>query len=128
LVFGVVHAFVPTPTQKLSSSTSWTTAKLHAAITLQEIQLRLDTYEVAVPKPLGVIFGENSEPYLGLVVDDISEGMNGGKAGLRAGDQLIAVNGKVILGTDFDAAMSRLTDDSTSVLDLVMYRGPVRQM
>merc|ERR1719162_982883 len=59
---------------------------------------RLDHYEVEVPKPMGVVFGENPDPYFGLVVDDVSEGMNGGIAGLRVGDQLLAVNEKVVAG------------------------------
>lgn len=102
---------------------------LQAGLTLEQIQLRIDCYEVSVPKPLGVIFGENPPPYQGLVVDDISEGMNGGKSGLRQGDQLVAVNGKVIIGFDFDSAMSKMTgDDAGPVLDLALYRGPVRQL
>ena len=55
--------------------------------------------------------------------------MNGGKAGIRQGDQLISVNGKVVLGSDFDSVMGKMTDDDVGpVLDLVFYRGPVRQM
>ena len=109
--------------------TASTTTRLHAGLTLEQIELRLDTYQVSVQKPMGVIFGENSDPYLGLVVDDISEGMNGGKAGIRQGDQLISVNGKVVLGSDFDSIMAKMTDDGVGpVLDLVFYRGPVRQM
>jgi hypothetical protein len=85
-------------------------------------------YGVTVQKPMGVIFGENREPYFGLVVDDIAEGLNGGKAGLRVGDQLLAVNGKVVVGKDFDSVMDLLAGSSSSQLDLILYRGPVSQL
>ena len=55
-------------------------------------------YSVSVQKPLGIIFGENPDPYFGLVVDDVSEGLNGGMAGLRVGDQLLAIDGEVVVG------------------------------
>jgi len=48
-----------------------------AAMSYDEMLQRVDHFEITVPKPMGVIFGENPEPYLGLVVDDVSEGMNG---------------------------------------------------
>jgi PDZ domain len=86
------------------------------------------SYKATVSRPMGVIFGENPEPYLGLVVDDVSEGMNGGRAGLRRGDQLLAVDGRVVLGRDFDSVMGLLTDESSPVLVLSLYRGPVRDL
>jgi hypothetical protein len=84
-------------------------------------------YGVSVQKPLAVVFGENPDPYFGMGVDDVSEGLNGGVAGLRVGDQLLAVNGEVVVGKDFDSIMRFLQDAPTS-LDLVMYRGPVRTL
>ncbi len=84
-------------------------------------------YSTVVPKPLGIIFGENPDPYYGLVVDDVSEGLNGGKAGLRVGDQLMAINGKVVVGKDFDTTMGFL-QAAPAKLELVMYRGPVSSM
>ena len=84
-------------------------------------------YSVSVQKPLGIIFGENPDPYFGLVVDDVSEGLNGGMAGLRVGDQLLAIDGEVVVGKDFDSIMSSL-QNGPSNLDLVMYRGPVASL
>ena len=43
---------------------------------------------------------------------------------MRVGDQLLAVNGKVVVGQDFDSIMGQLQEASGS-LDLVLYRGPV---
>mmetsp|Transcript_11801 Transcript_11801/g.24944 ORF Transcript_11801/g.24944 Transcript_11801/m.24944 type:complete len:265 (-) Transcript_11801:2964-3758(-) len=100
---------------------------LSAAMSFDDLVTRVDHYEVRVPKPLGVVFGENPDPYLGLVVDDVSEGMNGGRAGLRIGDQLLAVNEQVVVGKDFDSVMGSLQAEPGS-LNLIMYRGPVRQL
>jgi PDZ domain len=111
----------------LSKASSRFRTPLSMALTYDQVVSRVVSYDVAVPKPLGIIFGENPEPYFGLVVDDVSEGMNGGKAGLRVGDQLLAINGQVVVGKDFDTVMSLLQQEST-VLDLVLYRGPVRQL
>lgn len=86
-------------------------------------QLADVTFTVSVKKPMGIIFGENPRPILGLVVDDVSPGLNGGAAGLRDGDQLVAVNGQVAVGRDFDAVMSLLQQDNSPFLKLTMFRG-----
>ena len=101
---------------------------LFAAMTIDQLTSKVTSYTITVPKPMGVVFGENAAPYYGLVVDDVSEGMNGGRAGLRMGDQLLAVNGRVVVGKDFDSVMGLLADPSSTVLDLVLYRGPVRDL
>ena len=85
-------------------------------------------FPVSVMKPMGVVFGENPDPYYGLSVDDVAEGLNGGKAGIRVGDQLLSVNGNVVIGKDFDSVMNILTDSSSSQLDLIVYRGPVSSL
>lgn len=92
-----------------------------------EMLQRVDHFEITVPKPMGVIFGENPEPYLGLVVDDVSEGMNGGRAGVRAGDQLLAINEQIVIGKDFDFTMDKL-QEQPGKLNLILYRGPVTQL
>jgi hypothetical protein len=104
----------------------------YASSTTQLCAVPLETcleigYSTRVAKPLGIVFGENPEPYFGLVVDDVAEGQNGGAAGLRVGDQLMAINGNVVVGMDFDSIMGGLQSASGD-LDLVMYRGPVSNM
>lgn len=96
-------------------------------LTYDQVVTTVASYSVSVPKPLGVIFGENPEPYYGLIVDDVSEGMNAGRAGVRVRDQLLAINGKVVLGKDFDTIMNILQEEE-GTLDLVLHRGPVREM
>merc|ERR1719203_1506259 len=98
-----------------------------AAVGYDELLARVDHYAVEVAKPMGVIFGENPAPFRGLVVDDVGEGLNGGRAGLRVGDQLLAVGERVVVGREFGSVMDRL-QDGPSTLSLVMYRGPVEQL
>jgi hypothetical protein len=84
-------------------------------------------YTVSVNKPLGVVFGENRGPFFGLVIDDVEAGQNGGKAGLRVGDQLLAIDGNPVIGNDFDSAMT-LLKESPDPLELDLYRGNVNQL
>jgi hypothetical protein len=98
------------------------TSSLQAAVdydTVAEVGFR-----IKVDKPMGVIFGENPEPYFGLSVDDVSEGLNGGMAGIRQGDQLLSVGKEVVLGKDFDTVMSML-QGGPQTLELTMYRGTI---
>lgn len=84
-------------------------------------------YSVSIQKPLGVVFAENGNPYYGLVVDEITQDSNGSAAGLRKGDQLLAVNGECVVGDDFDNVMSMLKSLS-GTLKLQLYRGNVRDL
>jgi hypothetical protein len=97
------------------------------ALTYDQVVTTVASYSVSVPRPLGVVFGENPEPYFGLVVDDVSEGMNAGRAGVRMRDQLLAINGKVVVGKDFDSVMNILQEEQ-GTLELVLHRGPVRDL
>jgi PDZ domain len=84
-------------------------------------------YIVQVEKPLGVVFGENRAPFNGLSIDVVEEGASGATAGLRAGDQLMAVNGQSVIGSDFDKAMA-LLKESTSPVELQLYRGTLQSL
>jgi PDZ domain len=111
-----------------STSTSTSSgASVDAVSTSLLDQLADVTFTVNVKRPMGVIFGENPKPMLGLVLDDVSPGLNGGAAGLRVGDQLVAVNGQVVVGRDFDSVMELLTttsnDSSPALFKLCMFRG-----
>mmetsp|Transcript_9711 Transcript_9711/g.26475 ORF Transcript_9711/g.26475 Transcript_9711/m.26475 type:complete len:268 (-) Transcript_9711:567-1370(-) len=79
-------------------------------------------YVVSVQKPLGIVFGENPDPYLGLVVDDVIEAQNGAIAGIRIGDQLMTINGENVIGKDFDFVMGMLKSGPAQ-LDVRLYRG-----
>ena len=84
-------------------------------------------YTTKVQKPLGVIFSDNEEPYYGLVVDEVDPNMNGVKAGLKVGDQLLAVNGESVVGEEFEFVMDFLKRLS-GTLQLQLYRGTVRTL
>lgn len=84
-------------------------------------------YTVRVEKPLGVVFGENPEPYLGLTIDDVESGSKGGMAGLRVGHQLLCVGDEVVIGDDFDSAMGLLRA-APSTIELQLYKGTARQL
>jgi len=79
-------------------------------------------FTVSVSKPLGVVFSENPDPYLGLVIDDVAPGLNGGVAGMRVGDNLVAVNGEVVIGKYFDTAMDLLRE-TDGALEIQLFRG-----
>lgn len=103
-----------------------------AARTVRQASVDMDTisdigYTASVAKPLGVVFGENRAPFSGLSVDDVEDGMNGGVAGLKIGDQLLAVNGESLIGKDFDTAMTKLKD-TPSPMELKLYRGSVSSL
>lgn len=123
------NAFLSQPNQAPSalSSTLSPTALSMAVMSYDDMLTRVDHYEVTVPKPLGVVFGENPDPYFGLVVDDVSEGLNGGMAGLRKGDQLLAINEQIVVGKEFDTVMGLLQAEPRA-LNIIMYRGPVSQL
>lgn len=120
-----------TCTPALQQQQSWK-KKMMTTTATTKTQLSAVTYDVVeeigfgvvVEKPMGVIFGENKDPYYGLTVDDISEGLNGARAGIRIGDQLLSVNGQVVVGKDFDSVMNILQSESKA-LELLLYRGPV---
>mmetsp|Transcript_25780 Transcript_25780/g.29472 ORF Transcript_25780/g.29472 Transcript_25780/m.29472 type:complete len:243 (+) Transcript_25780:133-861(+) len=81
-------------------------------------------YDVSVSKPLGIIFGENRDPYGGIVIDDVEPGLNGGTVGMRIGDQLVSINGQSCVGGDFNDIME-LLKETDGELELQLYRGSV---
>ena len=84
-------------------------------------------YTIEVEKPLGVIFSENSAPYLGLEVNDVEFGLNGAKAGIRVGQQLLAVNRKVVVGGEFDSIMDNMIN-SPNPMELTLFEGSVKEL
>jgi PDZ domain len=84
-------------------------------------------YIVTIEKPVGVVFGENRAPFKGLSIDNVESESNGDKAGLKVGDQLMAVNNKSVIGYDFDRALS-LIKDAPSPVELQLYRGTIKSL
>jgi len=120
----VTNAFAPVVVPLRSSRYL---GPLYAKSTYQYNDIADVGYAVLVKKPLGVVFGENENPFFGLVVDEVEPDMNGKLAGLRVGDQLLAINGKPVVGVNFDSAMAELVA-ADGALELQMYRGSVRSL
>jgi hypothetical protein len=126
LLLTTTEAFLPAGVHSSTRSIGWVGTNrqqtARSAITYEDL-LEIG-YGASVARPLGVIFGENPDPYGGLVVDDVALGLNGGAAGLKAGDQLLSINGNLVIGKDFDETMETLRDAET--LDLMLFRGPAK--
>lgn len=130
LIVTTTEAFAPAGSSCASRSIGWgvnsrttaPTSTARFAVTYEDI-IEIG-YAASVARPLGVIFGENPDPYGGLVVDDVALGLNGGAAGLKIGDQLLSINGDMVIGGDFDTTMEVLRDAES--LDLVLFRGPAK--
>jgi hypothetical protein len=116
-------AFAPLPPSTATSSGY--SSSLQAYVSYSKVK-RIG-YELEVNKPLGIIFGENDAPFNGLAVVEVDPDQNGAEAGIRVGDQLLAVNKKSTVGEGFDTAMGMLRDGSDP-LELQLYRGTVRQL
>ena len=84
-------------------------------------------YIVSIEKPIGVVFGENRAPFKGLSIDNVESDSNGDNAGLKVGDQLMAVNQKSVIGYDFDRALS-LIKNAPSPVELQLYRGTIKSL
>lgn len=84
-------------------------------------------YVVTIEKPIGVVFGENRAPFNGLSIDNVESESNGDIAGLKVGDQLMAVNNKSVIGYDFDRALS-LIKSAPSPVELQLYRGTIKSL
>ena len=117
-LFDASFAFTPVATTSVSFS-------LNAIVSKDAIDDV--SYSVKVAKPMGVIFGENPEPFFGLSVDDVEPGLNGGSAGLRMGDQLVAVNDEIVIGDSFTAVMTAL-QQAESPVQLTLYRGSIKSL
>merc|ERR1719253_1530217 len=119
LLLASSQAFTTLPTPSVSSPT--------AIPAMDTSDVEDVGYSATVQKPIGVIFGENKEPYGGLRVDEVELGTEGSRVGLRVGDQLLAVNGDLVIGDSFDGAMS-LLQSAPKRVKLLMYRGNVASL
>eukprot|EP00527_Entomoneis_sp_CCMP2396_P000168 CAMPEP_0198154504 /NCGR_PEP_ID=MMETSP1443-20131203/68633_1 /TAXON_ID=186043 /ORGANISM="Entomoneis sp., Strain CCMP2396" /LENGTH=265 /DNA_ID=CAMNT_0043821183 /DNA_START=11 /DNA_END=808 /DNA_ORIENTATION=- len=118
----ITRAITITTTSPSSSSSKTSLSAIIAYDAISDVG-----FSVAVNKPMGVIFGENAAPYYGLKVEDVEFGLNGGAAGLRLGDQLVAVNGEVVIGDSFDSCMTALRNSQDPV-QLTVFRGGVKEL
>jgi len=81
---------------------------------------------LSLAKPMGIAFVENAGNDLGLVVDEV---LPTGSAAASAtpvlpGDQLVAVDGDLVLGAEFDAGLDKIKASPGDTVSLVFFRGP----
>ena len=68
-------------------------------------------FNVALPKPMGLVFEDNDAALGGIYVAELTAGGAGEASGAVAvADQLVAVNGRPALGLSFDVAMDLIVD------------------
>jgi hypothetical protein len=103
------------------------TSSLQVALKPQD--LAAVGYLVRVRKPLGIVLIEN-ENVGGVTVLDVEPGQNGGIAGIRPNDQLLSVNGDVVIGDAFDTVMGLLQTNTNNndALELRFFRGSVEDL
>ncbi len=95
-------------------------------------RVNLDTvndigYQVTLQKPMGIVFGENRAPFKGLSIDQVTPDGHGDAAGLKIGDQLMAVNSKSVIGSDFDRVLTMI-QNAPAPVELQLYRGTVKSL
>jgi C-terminal processing protease CtpA/Prc len=65
-------------------------------------------FDVTLTKPMGIVFEENDEKFGGIYVKEIKSASVAAASGsLKAGDQLVAVDGTSVKGASFDRCMQR---------------------
>lgn len=86
------------------------------------------TLNLAVSKPMGLVFEENDAPYRGLRVVEVAAGSAGEVAGVAVNDQLVSVEGNDATGMEFDQAMDLLAAAPQAGVSLGIYRGAVEDI
>jgi C-terminal processing protease CtpA/Prc len=67
------------------------------------------SFDVTLTKPMGIVFEENDERFGGIYVKEIKSESAAAESGLlKAGDQLVEVDGTSVKGASFDRCVQRL--------------------
>jgi hypothetical protein len=79
---------------------------------------------LSIAKPMGIKFVEN-EDGRGIYVEMIVSTGSAAAAGVdvKAGDQLVSVDGALVLGLDFDSALGMITGSADQTVKLTVFRG-----
>lgn len=82
---------------------------------------------IELAKPMGIKFVEN-EDGKGILVDALVASGSAATTGadVKSGDQLVGVDGALVLGADFDAALGAITGSSAATVKLCLFRGPAQ--
>lgn len=81
----------------------------------------------SLAKPMGIKFIEN-EDGKGIAVEELVATGSAAAGGVDVlpGDQLVAVDGEMVLGYDFDAALGTIMNSSADTVKLSLFRGPAQ--
>lgn len=79
-------------------------------------------YDLA--KPMGIAFVENEGECGGVFVEEVLESGSANGVGVAARDQLVAVDGTLVMGLEFDAALDAIKGSETETTKLTFFRGP----
>ena len=78
---------------------------------------------------MGVVFEENDPSTGGVFVASMADGGAALAEGtLKAGDQLVAVNGGSVLGLNFDESLQKIIDSTIEPTELIIFRGGVSNL
>lgn len=87
-----------------------------------------DTYEVTLPKPMGIVLEENDPRIKGVCVKSLSEGGVAATSGeISNGDQLIKVAGESVLGLDFQSVLDKVGSAPEDGVKLEFFRGDIKE-
>jgi len=80
-------------------------------------------------KPMGILFEENDEKFGGIFVLTLTEGGVAEKNGMiLPGDQLFAVNDKLVSGMKFDDALGAIVNSDVEKTKLTLFRGTADEL
>lgn len=104
----------------LSSSSSSSSVSMNAAGD--------DTYEVTLPKPMGIVLEENDPRIKGVCVKSLSDGGVAATSGeINNGDQLIKVGGESVIGLDFQSVLDKVGMAPEDGVKLEFFRGDIKE-
>ena len=85
--------------------------------------------KAALKKPMGVVFEENDPSSGGVFVASLAaDGAAQTEGTLKAGDQLVAVNGSPVLGLSFDDSLEKIIESDIDPTELIVFRGGVTNL
>merc|ERR1712146_769405 len=81
---------------------------------------------VELSKPMGIAFVENEGECGGVYVEELLESGSAREAtpSLLPSDQLVAVDGSLVLGWQFDPALDSIKSSTGETTRLIFFRGP----
>lgn len=83
----------------------------------------------SLSKPMGIVFEENNRDVGGIFILSMSEeGAAARSESLKAGDQLVAVNGNKVVGLSFDDALGTIVKSKEEKTRLICFRGTSKQL